>query len=69
MPTPLMHPTQHERAEWARFAAALNARGYFVTAQRFLLAAGYPDQIGLTAAHFDSLQTPYRAWLCFGEMP
>lgn len=62
----LMHPTDHERAEWARMARALPlgpARNRYATAAQ-------PDASpNLRLIDFDELQTGYRAWLVFGEIP
>lgn len=62
----LMHPTDHERAEWARMSRALPlgpVRNRYAT-------VALPDASpSMRLIDYDELQSGYRAWLVFGDIP
>jgi hypothetical protein len=66
---PMMRPNTHERAEWLRFADALNAADKHQDAAEFRVAASGSGFLSIiTLKQFDALQAKYRAWLVYGTL-
>lgn len=61
--------TEHEKAEWSRMAQAAYAVSRNDIGTRYSVAATLRRGEAMTAARFDALQAPYRAWLVFNEWP
>lgn len=59
----IMHPTEHERAEWSRMASDAYKTGRNFWGHRYSVAATWNAvRIGV----FDTLQHHYRLWLIGG---
>jgi len=65
----MIAPNQHEKNEWARFAGALYARRLNLNGHIYSRFAALPENTRIATWMFDSLQTKYRAWLCFDQFP
>jgi len=61
-------PTEHEKREWSRMAQAAYSAGHNAIGTRYSMASALCI-IGaaMDLTRFDSLQSGYRAWLCFNE--
>ena len=65
----IIHPTQHEKNEWARFATHLYGKRLNAVAHKFSAAAALPRNSAIDLQTFDQLQDMYRHWLCFDQYP
>jgi hypothetical protein len=66
----MIHITEHDKAEWSRFAQAAYAIGRNDVGHRFSVAAACTiNGQSMPVDRFDYLQGQYRAWLCFNEFP
>lgn len=61
-----LNPTQHERAEWLRFAADLDKHGHLLAASAYRNAASRPHPMDFGVMEYDALMAKYRTWLVFG---
>lgn len=63
-------PTEHDKAEWSRFANACYARGLNFYGHRYSVAAATCcTGQAMRCDVFDTLQDTYREWLVFGNYP
>jgi hypothetical protein len=62
-------PTEHNKAEWSRMAAAAYATGLNTIGHRYSVAAAIPREASITCSRYDSLQADYRYWLIDGFPP
>jgi hypothetical protein len=65
--TALIHPTEHEKREWSRFARAAYQADRNDIGHRFSGAATLLIGESMSPAHFYALQEEYREWLVFGN--
>lgn len=64
----MMHPTQHEKMEWARCAQAAYKAGHNRLGHALSAAAALPHDADMPVARYDFIAGTYRTWLVFGEI-
>lgn len=64
MTSQMIHPTQHERLEWAYMAQDAYRMGRNFYGHRYSVASACGDTLQLAA--YDTLQMHYRTWLLTG---
>lgn len=61
--------TAHCASEWSRMARAAYAADRNDVGHRYSMASACLQGSVLPARVYDALQSPYRAWLVFNELP
>jgi hypothetical protein len=62
-------PTEHAKAEWARFAIACYANGRNDLGHHFSALSAMRSGLSIDSETYDAAQEMYRAWLCFNHFP
>jgi len=67
--TTWLTPTRCEKDGWSRLARAAYADGHNSVGHRFSVAASHAEGRRMEVPYFDMLQSQYRDWLNYDEMP
>lgn len=65
----MITPTEHDKAEWSRLAKYCYANGRNDLGHRFSMAATLRVRESCNVQWYYDLQSIYRGWLCFNELP
>lgn len=65
----MITPTQHEKNEWSRCAQAAYKAKRNDVGHKLSMAAALRNNESVPLGFYDSVQTVYRKWLVFNELP